>query len=62
MSHAIQEKPTNCETKAADVLDKFLTGKLQCLSTEYLGAFATTMISKRLSIQRVAALSDTVWV
>ena len=49
-----QEKPTNCGTKAADVLANVLAGKLSCESTEYLVAFATTMISHRLSVQSVA--------
>ena len=58
---------TNCRTKAADVLDKSLAGRL-CKPTEYFGAFATTMrhvvrcgrrtckllTSQRLSIQSVA--------
>ena len=55
-----QEKITNCGTKAADVLANFLPGKLYCGSTEYFDAFATTMISQRLSLQGVA-LSATVW-
>ena len=55
-----QEKPTNCGTKAADVRANFLNGKLLCESTEYFGAFTTTVSSQRLSLQSVAP-SATVW-
>ena len=41
-------------------LQIFLAGKLYCESTEYFDAFATTMISERLSLQGVAP-SATVW-
>ena len=38
-----QEKPTNCATKATNVLDQFfLPGKRE--STECFGAFATTLL------------------
>ena len=40
---------------------QFLAGKLYCDSTEDFGAFATTMISKRLSIQSVTPCICTVW-
>ena len=43
-----------------DVLANFLAGKLECQSTEYFGAFATTLISQRLSLQRVVPYV-TVW-
>ena len=49
-----QEKLANCGTKAADVLVKFVAGKLERESTEYFGALATTMTPQRLSIQSVA--------
>ena len=39
----VQEKITNCGTKAADVLDKFLAANFKCESTEYFGSSATTM-------------------
>ena len=39
---------------AADLLANFLAGKLEWESTEYFGAYATTMILQRLSIQSVA--------
>ena len=55
-----QEKPTNCGTKAADVLADFLAGKLKCESTDNFGAVATAMTSQRVSNQRVAA-SATIW-
>ena len=55
-----QEKTTNCGTRAVDVLTNFLAGKLECESTEYFGAFATTMTSQRLSVQSVVP-SATVW-
>ena len=56
-----QEKPTNCGTKAADALAKFLAGKRNAnpLNT-YFGAFATTMTSQRLSFQSLAP-SATGW-
>ena len=37
----------------ADVLAIFLAGKLDCESTEYFSAFATTMTSQHLSIQGI---------
>ena len=40
-----QEKPENCETKAADVLTNFIGAKFCCESTEYFGALAITMNS-----------------
>ena len=46
--------PTNCGTKAVDVLSNSSAGKLSCESNEYSGAFATTMTSQRLSVQSVA--------
>ena len=60
LSHLVQENPTNCGSKASDVLGNFIAGKLLCESTEYFIAFATTMTSQRLSIQSVAP-SATVW-
>ena len=42
------------------MLANVLVGKLECESTEYFGAFATTVISKRPSLQSVAP-SATVW-
>ena len=60
LGKAKQEKLTNCGTNAADVLANVLAGKLQCKSTEYFGAFATTLTSQRLAIQSVAP-SATIW-
>ena len=56
----MSKQAPNCVTMAADVLDKFLASKLDCESSEYFGAFATTMTSQRLSIQSVAP-SAAVW-
>ena len=42
--------------KAADVLVNLLAGKPERDSTENVGAFPTTMISQRLSIQSVLRL------
>ena len=42
------------------MLVKFLASKLECESTEYFGAFATPLISQRLSLESVAP-SATVW-
>ena len=55
MSLILQEKPTDCGTKAADVLAIFF-GE----STKYFATFATAMTSQHLSIQNVAP-SATVW-
>ena len=49
-NHRKTEKPTNCGTKTADVLANVLAGKLQCESSKYFGAFATTMISQRFLV------------
>ena len=38
----------------------FVAGKLECESTEYAGAFATTATSQRLSLESVPP-SATVW-
>ena len=56
----IQEQPTNCGTKATDVVANCSACKLECESTEYFAAFATTTTSQRLSIQSVIP-SATVW-
>ena len=53
-----KKSPQNCGTKAADVLANSLAGKRQ--STEYFGAFATTMTTQRLPIKSVAP-SAAVW-
>ena len=49
-----------CGTKAADAQDNFLACELKCKSTEYFGAFATTIAPQCPSIQSVAP-SATVW-
>ena len=43
-----QEKPTNCGTKAVDVLAIFLPVNFNANQLNILGAFATTMISQHL--------------
>ena len=55
----LQEKPINLGIKAANMLAKFLAGKINvnCESNEYFGAFETTT-SQRLSIQCVGVLGD----
>ena len=54
LQELLQEQTTNCGTNAADVAG--------CQSTEYIDAFATTMISHRIftSIQSVATPA-TIW-
>ena len=62
-SDVLQEKPTNCGTKAANVLDRFLACNFNANSLNilvHLKNFSTTVASQRLSVLGIA-LTAAIW-